>query len=145
MLMSVGIPQVHWVGVHENYNVMVIELLGASLEDLFNFCVRKFTLKTVLMLADGMISRLEYMHSRHFIHRDVKPDNFLMGLGKKMHIVYLIDYGLAKKYRDSKTLAHIPHRADKNLTGTARYASVNTHIGIGTAPISKSGHTGLMM
>ncbi|GAB4843114.1 Casein kinase 1-like protein 10 [Ancistrocladus abbreviatus] len=125
-----GIPHLKWFGVEGDYNIMVIDLLGPSLEDLFNYCNRKFSLKTVLMLADQMINRVEYMHSRGFLHRDIKPDNFLMGLGRKANQVYVIDFGLAKKYRDLQTHKHIPYRENKNLTGTARYASVNTHLGI---------------
>ncbi|CAN1246910.1 Casein kinase 1-like protein 10 [Linum grandiflorum] len=125
-----GIPELKWFGVEGDYNVMVIDLLGPSLEDLFNYCNRKFSLKTVLMLADQLINRIEYMHSRSFLHRDIKPDNFLMGLGRKANQVYVIDYGLAKKYRDLQTHKHIPYRENKNLTGTARYASVNTHLGV---------------
>ncbi|XP_062219694.1 casein kinase 1-like [Phragmites australis] len=125
-----GIPHLKWFGVEGEYNVMVIDLLGPSLEDLFNYCNRKFSLKTVLMLADQMITRVEYMHTRGFLHRDIKPDNFLMGLGRKASQVYVIDYGLAKKYRDLQTHKHIPYRENKNLTGTARYASVNTHLGV---------------
>lgn len=81
------------------------------------------------MLFDKMIKRIEYIHSRHFLNRDIKPDNFLMGCGKKSHKVFLIDFGLAKRYigRDGK---HIKYREDKSLTGTARYASINTHLGI---------------
>uniref|UniRef100_A0A672Z2N0 non-specific serine/threonine protein kinase n=1 Tax=Sphaeramia orbicularis TaxID=375764 RepID=A0A672Z2N0_9TELE len=135
---GVGIPTIKWCGAEGDYNVMVMELLGPSLEDLFNFCSRKFSLKTVLLLADQMISRIEYIHSKNFIHRDVKPDNFLMGLGKKGNLVYIIDFGLAKKYRDARTHQHIPYRENKNLTGTARYASINTHLGIGaTTPDSR--------
>ncbi|KAI4344535.1 hypothetical protein L6164_011750 [Bauhinia variegata] len=125
-----GIPNVKWFGVEGDYNVLVMDLLGPSLEDLFNFCSRKLSLKTVLMLADQMINRVEFIHSKSFLHRDIKPDNFLMGLGRRANQVYCIDFGLAKKYRDSSTHQHIPYRENKNLTGTARYASMNTHLGI---------------
>ncbi|GMR57526.1 hypothetical protein PMAYCL1PPCAC_27721, partial [Pristionchus mayeri] len=127
---GMGIPRVLWSGYDGEFNVMVMELLGPSLEDLFNFCERKFSIKTILLLADQMISRLEYIHRMHYVHRDIKPDNFLMGLGTKANLVYVIDFGLAKQYRDQSTGAHIPYREHKNLTGTARYASVNTHKGV---------------
>lgn len=149
---GVGIPTIKWCGSEGDFNVMVMELLGPSLEDLFNFCNRRFSLKTVLLLADQLISRIEFIHSKNFIHRDIKPDNFLMwvvffscyirrcitscffsvfrGLGKKGNLVYIIDFGLAKKYRDARTHQHITYRENKNLTGTARYASINTHLGI---------------
>lgn len=127
---GVGIPKVRYSGHEGGYYVMVMDLLGPSLEDLFNFCSRKFTLKTVLLLAEQMLSRIEFIHKQNYIHRDIKPDNFLMGLGKQGNLVYLIDFGLAKQYCDPITRKHIPYRDDKSLTGTARYASVNTHQGI---------------
>ncbi len=109
---------------------MVMDLLGQSLEDLFVSCKRKFSLKTVCMLADQMVARVEYVHSKNFIHRDMKPDNFLMGPVKDEGKCFLVDYGLAKKYKDSRTGEHIPYRDHKSMTGTARYASMNTHLGI---------------
>lgn len=127
---GVGIPNIHWFGVEGDMNLMVLDLMGSSLEDLFNTCGRRFSLKTVLMLADQMISRIEFFHAKNFLHRDIKPDNFLIGLGKKANQVFVIDFGLAKKYRDPKTQQHIPYREGKSLTGTARYASLNTHLGI---------------
>ncbi|VVT48448.1 uncharacterized protein SAPINGB_P001784 [Magnusiomyces paraingens] len=127
---GVGIPFVRWYGSECDYNALVIDLLGPSLEDLFNFCNRKFSYKTVLLLADQLICRLEFIHAKSFIHRDIKPDNFLMGLNRRGNQVNVIDFGLAKKFRDPRTHIHIPYREHKNLTGTARYASVHTHLGI---------------
>ena len=95
---SQGLPRVHWFGTEGPRSVMVINLLGSSLEDLFNVCGRRFSLKTVLMLADQMLTRVEQVHGQGFLHRDMKPDNFLMGTCKKGHIVHIIDFGLGKRY-----------------------------------------------
>uniref|UniRef100_A0A914C8S4 non-specific serine/threonine protein kinase n=1 Tax=Acrobeloides nanus TaxID=290746 RepID=A0A914C8S4_9BILA len=127
---GIGLPHMRYFGQEREHYCMVMELLGPSLEDLFNTCKRRFSLKTVLMLADQMIGRIEMLHVKNFIHRDIKPDNFLIGSGARSHTVYIIDFGLAKKYRDSKTHMHIPFKDRKNLTGTARYASINAHRGI---------------
>ena len=125
-----GIPRLHWYGTEDSHNIMVIDLLGKSLEDLFVYCHHKLSLKTVLMLADQMISCVEFIHNKNFIHRDIKPDNFVMGLGSNSTQVFIIDYGLSKKYRDQHTHVHIPYVEGKSLTGTARYASVGALKGV---------------
>lgn len=126
---GVGIPKLKWAGVEGDYNCLVMDLLGPSLEHLLNFCKRRFSLKTTLLLADQMIARIEFLHSKNFIHRDIKPDNFLMGVKNRGNLVYIIDFGLVKRFFDPKTNKHIDYKEGRSLTGTARYASLNTHLG----------------
>lgn len=124
-----GVPKVHWYGAENDVFVMVLDLLGPSLEDLFVFCGNKLSLKSVLMLSDQMLDRIEFVHSRNFLHRDIKPENFLMGLGSREKTLHIIDFGLAKKYREGRGGLHIPYKEHRSLVGTARYASINTHVG----------------
>ena len=119
-----GIPRLYWYGTDEFQNVMVIELLDKSLEDLLEMCDRKLSLKTVLMIVDQTLACVEFIHNKNLIHRDIKPDNFVMGLGNNASQVFVIDFGLAKRYRDPNTHEHCRFVEGKSLTGTARYASV---------------------
>ena len=118
-----NIPAVYGTGQTENTNYIAMDLLGKSLED-YMIQFPRISEKTVLMLAGQMISCVEYVHKFHYIHRDIKPDNFVMGVGENSNKVYIIDFGLSKKYIDVNG-KHIKNCTGKSLTGTARYASVN--------------------
>ncbi|KAG8933289.1 casein kinase I [Tulasnella sp. 418] len=126
-----GVPQVYHFGQEGLHNVLVIDLFGPNLEDLFDLCGRKFSIKTVVMVAKQMLTRVQTIHEKNLIYRDIKPDNFLIGHPgtKNAATCYIIDFGMAKQYRDPKTKQHIPYRERKSLSGTARYMSINTHLG----------------
>lgn len=121
-----GIPKIYWSGVQDDFNVLVIEMLGPNLENLFALCNRQFSLKTTIILAQEMIRRIQYVHSKGIMHRDIKPENFLIGLHNNE--VYIIDYGLCKLFKNIDN-THIPQSQNKQLVGTVRYTSLNSHVG----------------
>ncbi|CCC68804.1 hypothetical protein NCAS_0B07200 [Naumovozyma castellii] len=126
-----NIPLAYYFGQEGLHNILVIDLLGPSLEDLFDWCNRRFSVKTVVQVAVQMITLIEDLHANDLIYRDIKPDNFLIGRPGQPdeNFIHLIDFGMAKQYRDPKTKQHIPYREKKSLSGTARYMSINTHLG----------------
>ncbi|OHT12598.1 CK1 family protein kinase [Tritrichomonas foetus] len=125
-----GIPRVYSYWTEDRFRGMIMDRLGMSLGYCFRICDKMLSLKTVAMCAIQMLCRLEYLHQRSFIHRDIKPDNFVFGVGNKSNTLYMIDLGLAKKYRDLHTFIHINYAEDKGLAGTARYVSINVHLGV---------------
>ncbi|KAH8994770.1 kinase-like protein [Lactarius deliciosus] len=127
---GVGIPQVRWFGTEGGFDTLALDLLGQSLEDLFIGHHFKFTIQTIVRLANQLVCRLEYIHSRNFVHRDLKPSNIVVGLGTQADIVYLIDFGLSKEYRSPKTHKHIPSKTHLGFTGTTTFASINSHLGL---------------
>ncbi|KAI9105227.1 kinase-like domain-containing protein [Phlyctochytrium arcticum] len=152
-----GIPACYYFGQEGLHSVLVIDLLGPSLEDVFDLCGRKFSVKTVCMLAKRMIRLVQVVHEHNLVYRDIKPDNFLIGRIPRYNEtvtsdpesedpysivenhaeanpspasqIYLVDFGMVKQYRDPRTGVHIPFREKKSLSGTARYMSIHTHLG----------------
>jgi len=125
-----GIPHVYKFRQGHKHNYLMMELLGKSIDKLFSECKKNFTYKTIFQIGYQMIERIEYIHSQGYIHRDIKPGNFVIGKGEKNKIIYIIDFGLSKRYIDKNTNKHIPYKEGKGLTGTARYVSLFTHYGI---------------
>jgi casein kinase 1 len=126
---GVNVCHLHWFGSDKSDQVVVFDLLGDSLEQIRTTC-GPLSLKSVLMLIDQMLRAIEFVHRRNFVHRDIKPDNFVMGRGPDAAQLYIIDFGLAKPYRDAQTLVHHPIGTGRSLTGNARYASVNALRGL---------------
>lgn len=122
------VPTMHYFGSNETHNILVTQLLGPSLEAMFNKHDRKFDIPTILVLSIKLLDIIQNFHENNYIHRDIKPENFLFDNGN-VNKIFIIDYGLSKKYRSSRTHEHIKYSSGKSLVGTPRYASLNNHIG----------------
>ena len=125
-----GFPEVYWSGWKDDYTIMAFELLGPSLEDLFAYCDYQFTLKTTLMVMDQLLVRVKDVHAKGFIHRDVKPANFLMGTGSKGNVIYVTDFGISREYvkgEGDESENSLPSRP--RVVGTTRFASIRAHMG----------------
>lgn len=133
-----GIPKIHWTGEYKKYKLMIMDLLGPSLDKFFIACDKKFSVQTTLLIGEQMVQRLKYIHSKGYLHRDIKPNNFMLGRFSRScpiellndKTIYVIDFGLSKEYVDFETNTHLPFKDNRRFIGTPRYASINTHCGI---------------
>jgi len=127
-----GLPAMYWYGTDMGYNMMAMQLLGPSLEVMLERCDRSFSLDTVVKLATQMVDCIQFVHSKDYIHRDLKPNNFCLGHHTdKRAQVYCLDFGLAKRYRSPASMGgvHIPFRGNLPFVGTVRYASIGAQMG----------------
>lgn len=128
---AVGFPEIYHYEqfVFNKYNALVMELLGPSLQEIYKKITR-FSLKTVLQIIQQVLRRVEFIHQKGILHRDIKPANFLVGrLGtRKQNLIYMVDFGMAKIYKNARG-KHIKYSPAAGRFGTAKYASINAHLG----------------
>ncbi|ETW81271.1 hypothetical protein HETIRDRAFT_318767, partial [Heterobasidion irregulare TC 32-1] len=136
-----AIPSLYTFEMYGGGYFLILDGVGVTLEQLHKVCRGTLSLRTVAILALEMIERIEFVHSRGIILRDVKPQNLAMDLGNCSSLLYMFDFGLAKPYIDLTTNDHIPFRTGLVSVGTARYMSYNVHFGRGMSFIDSSSHS----
>ena len=130
LLNGVGIPKIISYGYNSEYFILIQELLGKNLIQIVkSLKIDKFNIKDIAMIALQVIDRMEYIHSKNVVHRDIKPENFLIGL-KNEAFIYLIDFGISRKYRSSKTGKHIQFSLSSKFFGTLDFISYNATRGV---------------
>ncbi|KAG2113214.1 kinase-like domain-containing protein [Suillus discolor] len=127
---GVGIPRAVWFGREAAHDALVLDLLGPSLHDLFLKHNRKFSLRTILNFGDQLLLSLEHIHSRNYMHGDIKLQNVLVSHGASKNTVFIVDFSIAKEYWNSAAQSHMPFRQGRCLTGTPAFASINNHLGV---------------
>ncbi|KAI9430287.1 ser/thr kinase [Lactarius indigo] len=120
-----GIPTMHWYGREVPYHVMVLDRLNLTVEEAISKC---HDINLVFSYADQMLSCLKSLHEQSYIHRDVKPANFMTGIGE-LSQVFLIDFGLAQLFRNPSTRRHVPLVSGLKTIGTITFTSINSHSG----------------
>ena len=128
LLKGYGIPKLSGYGKYGNFNVMIQEILGFNLMQI-KALIHHFTIKDIAMMGIQILDRIEFIHSKYIIHRDIKPENFTTGF-EDISTIYLIDFGISRKYRSSRTLKHVKYALTGRMFGTVRYASYNASRGV---------------
>jgi serine/threonine protein kinase len=140
-----GIPKMLWYGMEGRYNVMVLSRLGCTFKEMaqlgllnantmFTYAKQMVfspcTQSMLLFTSYSKLSVLKSLHDHHYVHLDIKPDNFMIGAGDRSSRVFLIDFGLARLFRNPATHEHITQAKGLDITGTVRYSSINSHLGL---------------
>ena len=125
-----GVPKIYKIGHSNKWNYMIMSYLGPNLEELFIYCKRSFSLKTSILLSLQTFKIIKGVHESGVIHRDIKPDNFVIGFGDSHNKIFLIDFGLSVSFIDEKTMQHTDYIHKHQFTGSFRYSSINNHKGI---------------